>query len=227
MLSPIRKFCSLLTAPLLTALIASVSANSIAADAVVIQLEKNRERLPGLVIEFNGSSAPAHVANFKKLVKDGFYDGLLVHRLIPGTMVQLGDPLSKKKDSGDLGTGGPGYTLNPEFGAKHRRGSVAMGRLSDAVNPKRLSNGSQFYIALRPLPELDQKYTVFAEVTRGLEVLDSLDSLAVDPNDKPMDPVRVLSAKIVPFEKIDPELKKLKTGVVRSWWNRILHPFRK
>ncbi len=227
MLPPIRKFCSLLTAPLLTALIASVSANSIAADAVVIQLEKNRERLPGLVIEFNGSSAPAHVANFKKLVKDGFYDGLLVHRLIPGTMVQLGDPLSKKKDSGDLGTGGPGYTLNPEFGAKHRRGSVAMGRLSDAVNPKRLSNGSQFYIALRPLPELDQKYTVFAEVTRGLEVLDSLDSLAVDPNDKPMDPVRVLSAKIVPFEKIDPELKKLKTGVVRSWWNRILHPFRK
>jgi peptidyl-prolyl cis-trans isomerase B (cyclophilin B) len=222
MLPPIRKFCSLLTA-----LIASVSANSIAADAVVIQLEKNRERLPGLVIEFNGSSAPAHVANFKKLVKDGFYDGLLVHRLIPGTMVQLGDPLSKKKDSGDLGTGGPGYTLNPEFGAKHRRGSVAMGRLSDAVNPKRLSNGSQFYIALRPLPELDQKYTVFAEVTRGLEVLDSLDSLAVDPNDKPMDPVRVLSAKIVPFEKIDPELKKLKTGVVRSWWNRILHPFRK
>lgn len=227
MLPPIRKFCSLLTAPLLTALIASVSANSIAADAVVIQLEKNRERLPGLVIEFNGSSAPAHVANFKKLVKDGFYDGLLVHRLIPGTMVQLGDPLSKKKDSGDLGTGGPGYTLNPEFGAKHRRGSVAMGRLSDAVNPKRLSNGSQFYIALRPLPELDQKYTVFAEVTRGLEVLDSLDSLAVDPNDKPMDPVRVLSAKIVPFEKINPELKKLKTGVVRSWWNRILHPFRK
>ena len=227
MLPPIRKFCSLLSAPLLTALIASVSANSIAADAVVIQLEKNRERLPGLVIEFNGSSAPAHVANFKKLVKDGFYDGLLVHRLIPGTMVQLGDPLSKKKDSGDLGTGGPGYTLNPEFGAKHRRGSVAMGRLSDAVNPKRLSNGSQFYIALRPLPELDQKYTVFAEVTRGLEVLDSLDSLAVDPNDKPMDPVRVLSAKIVPFEKIDPELKKLKTGVVRSWWNRILHPFRK
>jgi cyclophilin family peptidyl-prolyl cis-trans isomerase len=95
------------------------------------------------------------------------------------------------------------------------------------VNPKRLSNGSQFYIALRPLPELDQKYTVFAEVTRGIEVLDSLHSLAVDPNDKPMDSVRVLSAKIVPSEKIEAELKKLKTGVSRSWWNRLLHPFRK
>jgi peptidyl-prolyl cis-trans isomerase B (cyclophilin B) len=225
MLLPIRNFYSLLIT--LVALVASGSVHSHAADTVLIQLEKNSERLPGLVIEFNGSSAPVHVANFKKLVNDGFYNGILVHRLLSGTMVQLGDPLSKKKDSGDLGTGGPGYTLNPEFGAKHLRGSVAMGRLSDAVNPKRLSNGSQFYIALRPLPELDQKYTVFAEVTRGIEVLDSLHSLAVDPNDKPMDPVRVLSAKIVPSEKIEAELKKLKTGVSRSWWNRLLHPFRK
>ena len=212
---------------LLTVLVLIFSVTSEAADTVLIQLEKNAERLPGLVIEFDGSTAPAHVINFKKLVKDGFYDGILVHRLIPGTMVQLGDPLSKKKDSGDLGTGGPGYTLNPEFGSKHRRGSVAMGRLGDAVNPKRLSNGSQFYIALRPLPELDQKYTVFAEVTRGIEVLDSLNALTVDPNDKPLDPVRVLSAKIIPAEKIEAELKKLKTGIIRPWWSRILHPFRK
>jgi peptidyl-prolyl cis-trans isomerase B (cyclophilin B) len=198
-----------------------------AADAVLIQLEKANERLSGIVIEFDGSSAPSHVANFKKLVKDGFYDGILIHRLLPGTMVQLGDPLSKKKDSGDLGTGGPGYTLNPELGAKHERGAVAMGRLGDAVNPKRLSNGSQFYIALRSLPELDKKYSVFARVTRGIDVLDALNSIPVDPNDKPLDPVRVVSAKIVPSEKIAKEMARLKTGVVRSWWSRILHPFRK
>lgn len=198
-----------------------------AADAVLIQLKKTNERLSGIVIEFDVSSAPAHAANFKKLVKDGFYDGMLIHRLLPGTMVQLGDPLSKKKDSGDLGTGGPGYTLNPELGAKHERGAVAMGRLGDAVNPKRLSNGSQFYIALRPLPELDHKYSVFARVTRGIEVLDALNSIPVDPNDKPLDPVRVVSAKIVPSEKIAVEMARLKTGVIRPWWSRILHPFRK
>ena len=179
------------------------------------------------MIEFEGSSAPAHVANFKKLVKDGFYNGMLIHRLLPGTMVQLGDPLSKKKDAGDLGTGGPGYTLNPELSAKHERGAVAMGRLGDAVNPKRLSNGSQFYIALRPLPELDHKYSVFARVTRGIEVLDALESVSVDPNDKPLDPVRVISAEILPSEKITSAMGRLKTGVVRPWWNRILHPFRK
>ena len=198
-----------------------------AADAVLIQLEKTNERLSGIVIELDVSSAPAHAANFKKLVKDGFYDGMLIHRLLPGTMVQLGDPLSKKKDSGDLGTGGPGYTLNPELGAKHERGAVAMGRLGDAVNPKRLSNGSQFYIALRPLPELDHKYSVFARVTRGIEVLDALNSIPVDPNDKPLDPVRVVSANIVPSEKIAVEMARLKTGVIRPWWSRILHPFRK
>lgn len=198
-----------------------------AADAVLIQLEKAKERLPGIVIEFDGSSAPIHVANFKKLVASGFYDGLSIHRFLPGTLVQLGDPLSKKKDSGDLGTGGPGYTLNPELGAKHARGSVAMGRLSDAVNPKRLSNGSQFYIALRPLPELDHQYSVFARVTQGIEVLDALHSISVDSNDKPLESIRVVSAKLISSEKIASEMARLKTGIVRSWWNRILHPFRK
>ena len=222
MRAPIR--CSF---PLLVVSLIFSPTISEAADAVLIQLEKASERLPGIVIELKESSAPTHAANFKKLVKNGFYHGILIHRLLPGTMVQLGDPLSKKKDSGDLGTGGPGYTLNPEFGARHLRGSVAMGRLGDAVNPRRLSNGSQFYVALRPLPELDQKYTVFAEVTRGIEVLDSLNSLSVDPNDKPLDPVRVLSAKIIPSEQIDQELARLKTGPSRSWWSRILHPFRK
>ena len=222
MRSPIRFFISLL---LLTLVVSSSPCR--AADMVLIQLEKAKERLPGIVIEFEGSSAPAHVANFKKLVKDGFYNGMLIHRLLPGTMVQLGDPLSKKKDAGDLGTGGPGYTLNPELSAKHERGAVAMGRLGDAVNPKRLSNGSQFYIALRPLPELDHKYSVFARVTRGIEVLDALESVSVDPNDKPLDPVRVISAEIVPSEKITSAMGRLKTGVVRPWWNRILHPFRK
>lgn len=222
MRSPIRFVLSLVLPALVV-----FSTTCHAADAVLIQFQKANERLSGIVIEFEDSFAPVHTANFKKLVKDGFYDGILVHRLLPGTMIQLGDPLSKKKDVGDLGTGGPGYTLNPEPGAKHKRGAVAMGRLGDAVNPKRLSNGSQFYIALRPLHELDQKYTVFAHVTRGLEVLDALSSISVDSNDKPLDPIRVVSAKIVPAEKITSEIARLETGILHPWWSRILHPFRK
>jgi peptidyl-prolyl cis-trans isomerase B (cyclophilin B) len=107
--------------------------------------------------------APNTVANFKVLVSEGFYDGLSFHRVIPGFMAQGGDP------SGN-GTGGPGYRIKAEFNAtKHVRGTVAMARTSDPD-----SAGSQFYICYGPQPHLDGQYTVFGEVTEGMELIDKV-----------------------------------------------------
>ncbi|MBK9108575.1 MAG: peptidylprolyl isomerase [Saprospiraceae bacterium] len=92
-------------------------------------------------------STPKHKENFIKLVKSGFYDGLLFHRVIQGFMMQGGDPVSKDAPPGImLGNGGPGYTIPAEIGAKHFKGALAAARLGDSANPKRESSGSQFYI---------------------------------------------------------------------------------
>ena len=93
------------------------------------------------------NSTPIHKENFIKLVKESFYDSLLFHRVIPGFMIQGGDPISKTAPSGTpLGSGGPGYTIDAEIGAPHFKGTLAAARTGDAVNPERKSSGSQFYI---------------------------------------------------------------------------------
>ena len=113
-----------------------------------------------VVIEFYEKDAPETVANFVKLAKKGFYDGLKFHRVVPGFVVQGGDP------KGD-GTGGPGYTIKDEFNSrKHLTGTVAMAR-----TPAPNSAGSQFYITLAPQPVLDSKYTVFGQVVDGMDVV--------------------------------------------------------
>jgi peptidyl-prolyl cis-trans isomerase B (cyclophilin B) len=94
---------------------------------------------------------PIHKANFIKLVRDGYYDGMLFHRVIPNFMIQTGDPNSKNASPDQaLGNGGPGYTLPAEFNSLHyhKKGALASARLSDAVNPARESSGSQFYIVV-------------------------------------------------------------------------------
>ncbi len=92
-------------------------------------------------------STPKHKANFIKLAEEGFYDGLLFHRVIPGFMIQGGDPDSKTAPPEQpLGQGGPGYTIEAEIGEVHIKGAVAAARLGDEVNPQRASSGSQFYI---------------------------------------------------------------------------------
>ncbi len=92
-------------------------------------------------------STPKHKANMIKLVKEGYYDGTLFHRVIPNFMIQGGDPESKKAAAGMmLGNGGPGYTIPAEIGKFHFKGALAAARLGDAVNPKKESSGSQFYI---------------------------------------------------------------------------------
>jgi len=125
----------------------------------VIKTEKG-----DIVIEFLEDIAPEHSANFKKLAGEGFYNGLTFHRVEPGFVIQGGDPDGN-------GMGGPGYTIPAEIKAPHVDGAVAMARTGDAVNPQRRSSGSQFYICLGPQHFLDGAYTVFGQVTSGMDVV--------------------------------------------------------
>ncbi len=122
-----------------------------------------------IVIELYPAVAPKTVANFEKLAKDGFYNGLTFHRVEPGFVVQGGDPKGN-------GTGGPGYDIPAEISPteKHLRGSVATARLGDNVNPDRRSSGSQFYICLAPAPFLNGQYTIFGGVVEGMDVVDKI-----------------------------------------------------
>lgn len=181
-------------ATLTLTLLAAVNA---AASQAVIHFEVGDTKEDQLVtIDLFDGNAPQTVANFKSLVAKKFYKGLVVHRVVPETLVQMGDPLSRKKDRSATGTGGPGYTLPAEIGKKHVRGAVAMAALPPALNPSRSSNGSQFYIVLRPQPELDKDYTVFGQVTGGLEFLDSISRRGRDTNDYPLEKVTIRSIEI-------------------------------
>ncbi len=141
-------------------------------------------------VALDSESAPKTAANFVKLAGEDFYDGLTFHRIIPGFVIQGGDP------AGD-GSGGPGYTVPAEIKLLHRRGAVAMARLSDAVNPARESSGSQFYIALQDLPQLDGQYTVFGEVISGMEIVDKIAAVKTDLNDKSLEPVIIKKVTLI------------------------------
>lgn len=135
-----------------------------------------------IVIQTADAEAPKTSANFRKLAKQGFYDGTTFHRVIKGFMIQGGDPLSKDENPFNDGQGGPGYTIPAEIKLKHLRGSVATARLGDAANPKKDSSGSQFFICVANLPSLDRGgYTVFGQVIRGLDVVDKIVALADKP----------------------------------------------
>ena len=117
-----------------------------------------------IVVALDASAAPQTVNNFVFLVNQGFYDGLTFHRVVPGFVIQGGDPLG-------TGTGGPGYTVPAEIKLPHVEGAIAMARLGDQQNPQRASSGSQFYITLAPTPNLDGAYTAFGQVTSGMDVV--------------------------------------------------------
>jgi peptidyl-prolyl cis-trans isomerase B (cyclophilin B) len=163
-----------------------------------VQWGKGKERQTrSFAIALYDTDAPQSTANFKKLVQDGFYIKTTIHRVFPNYLVQGGDPLSKKKDRTVIGTGGPGYTLRAEIRRKHLRSSVAMGRLPDNINPTRQSNGSQFYVCLRPIPSQDGQDTVFGQVISGLEALDEISRLPADSNANPLDRVEVRRTYLV------------------------------
>ena len=133
-------------------------------------------------IRFHTQDAPKNVTNVANLAIRGFYNGLTFHRIVPKFVVQGGDP------KGD-GTGGPGYTVEAEIKRRHEKGSLAMARTGDAVNPQRRSSGSQFYLCLEPLPQLDGGYTVIGDMVEGLDVLAALGAVKTGAGDKPVTPV--------------------------------------
>lgn len=151
-----------------------------------------------VVIALDEKAAPQHADNFRKLVKDGYYNKLLVHRAVGDHLIQAGDPRTRNKDARAVwGLGGPGHTVPAEIGLRHVRGSVGMARLGNRLNPTRQSNGSQFYICLRKLSELDGEYTVFAHVVGGIDVADAISYLPTDENDVPESPAVVESIRMV------------------------------
>ena len=136
-----------------------------------------------VVIELYDDAAPQTVDNFVNLSRNGFYNGLAVHRAIPNYVVQMGDPYTRDESQKHLwGTGGPDHSVPAEISLKHERGSVAMAKLPNS----NASSGSQFYITLDSQPQLDGKYTVFAKVIRGIEHLDYVAGTTVDTNDVPI-----------------------------------------
>jgi cyclophilin family peptidyl-prolyl cis-trans isomerase len=185
-------------------------------------------------------STPLHRDNFLKLVKVGFYDSVLFHRVIKSFMIQSGDPNSKTAPAGiSLGNGGPGYTIPAEFRTSlfHKKGVIAAARQNDNVNPQKASNGSQFYIVQGKIftdadldvlettrlngrkipanhrevyktiggtPHLDENYTVFGEVIKGLEVVDKIaavqTSMAADL-DRPVEDVKIIKATLIKRKK--------------------------
>ncbi len=142
-----------------------------------------------ITIQLADEKAPKHSANFRKLAKEGFFDSTTFHRVIPGFMIQGGDPNSKDNDRSNDGLGGPGYTIDAEIGLTHERGVIAAARQGDAINPQRKSNGSQFYITVAPASFLDGQYTVFGKVVKGMEVVDSIVNVQRDRNDNPIQKV--------------------------------------
>ncbi len=145
-------------------------------------------------IKFNLMSdiAPETVRNFSQLAKSGFYNGTLFHRIIPGFMIQGGDPNTKNSDKSTWGQGGPGYNLKAEFNSRsHLRGIVSMARATDPD-----SAGSQFFIVTSDSTFLDRQYTVFGEVVEGMEVADKIVNLPRDGNDSPKQEAKMLEVTI-------------------------------
>ena len=143
--------------------------------------------LGDIVLRFFPDVAPGHVENFVKLSKSGFYNGTTFHRVIPGFMIQGGDPNSKSHDRAMHGMGGPGYKVKAEFNSKpHKRGIVSMARSNDPD-----SAGSQFFICVAEANFLDWQYTVFGEVVSGMEVADKVVSMKRDGRDNPLERVEM------------------------------------
>jgi len=129
---------------------------------------------------------PITAGNFEKLVRKGFYNGTIFHRVINRFMIQGGDPTG-------TGRGGPGYAIKDEFTAKNRnaRGTIAM------ANAGPDTGGSQFFINLVDNRHLDSKHPVFGEVIQGMEVVDAIAKTPTDSNDRPRTPVRIVTAEVV------------------------------
>ena len=209
---------------------------------------RKKDRKRNVLLETNygniiirlSDSTPLHRDNFLKLVKVGFYDSVLFHRVIQNFMIQSGDPNSKHATPGQpLGNGGPGYTIPAEFRQTlfHKKGMIAAARMGDNVNPQKASSGSQFYIVQGKIftdagldstekfrlngrkipteqrevyktiggtPHLDQNYTVFGEVVKGMAIVEKIAKVQTssgNDRDRPLQDVRIIKAKLIKRKK--------------------------
>ena len=209
---------------------------------------KKKDRKKDVLLQTNmgdiairlSDSTPLHRDNFLKLVKEGFYDSVLFHRVIKNFMIQSGDPNSKNAPAGQpLGNGSPGYTIPAEFRTTlfHKKGIIAAARQGDDVNPMKESSGSQFYITQGKIftdagldsvetfrlngrkippgqrevyktiggtPHLDQNYTVFGEVVKGLDVVDKIATVPTSraqDRDRPLENVVIVKATLIKRKK--------------------------
>jgi len=139
-------------------------------------------------IVFFPELAPKHVESFVKLAKSGFFNGTIFHRVIPGFMIQGGDPNTKDPSKvQSYGTGGPGYTLPAEFSkVAHEKGILSAARTADPN-----SAGSQFFIMADKAAHLDGQYTIFGEVVKGLDIIDKIVSQPRDPRDNPLERIEM------------------------------------
>ena len=162
------------------AMLAGGTNSALAEEIAVIET-----KFGNIELEFFQDKAPGHVKNFKTLAKTGFYNGTLFHRVIPGFMIQGGDPNSKNPDRSMHGMGGPGYSIKAEFNdTPHDRGVLSMARSQDPN-----SAGSQFFIVVKDAHFLDNKYTAFGRVIKGMEVADKIVNAPRDERDNPLEPV--------------------------------------
>src|SRR5882672_1221696 len=171
------------------------AAKATADEVAVLDTSKGR-----MVVEFWEKDAPQTVANFKKLARQGYYDGTGFHRIMKGFMIQGGDPKSKNPSATDLGTGGPGYTIKDEFNSH----SHVQGVLSMANTGTPNSAGSQFFVMHGPEPGLDGRFTAFGHLISGMDVLDKIANSPTGPNpsmpgenSKPMEWTTLKSVKIM------------------------------
>lgn len=152
-----------------------------------ITVASKGETWGNIVLKFYPDVAPNHVKNFLDLAGKKFYDGTTFHRVIPGFMIQGGDPNSKNVDRASHGMGGPGHRIKAEFNSKpHTRGVLSMARSNDPD-----SAGSQFFICVADAHFLDWQYTAFGEVVSGMEVADRIVSTKRDGRDNPLERIEI------------------------------------
>jgi cyclophilin family peptidyl-prolyl cis-trans isomerase len=144
-------------------------------------------------VELYTDSAPKTVENFKDLTKKGFYDGLIFHRIVPGFVIQGGDPYTRNTTNRSRwGTGGPGWNIKAEFNKNtHTRGVLSMARSQDPD-----SAGSQFFIVLKDSNFLDGQYTIFGKVKSGMDAVDKIATLKTDHADAPINPEQAEIIKV-------------------------------
>ena len=152
-----------------------------------IAVSSQGESWGDIVLKFYPDVAPNHAKNFCKLAAENFYDGTTFHRVIPGFMIQGGDPNSKNADRSNHGMGGPGYHIKAEFNNKpHKRGVLSMARAQDPD-----SAGSQFFICVADASFLDGQYTAFGEVVSGMEIADRVVAAKRDGRDNPLERIEM------------------------------------